>query len=159
MPSPWWWQRHVAPTSPSPLYFQGRTFPCKGDLFLVAIRHHCLSDQLATSIGINQEDRKGEQCSRLLNGCQHRFLTPREEGKTFRPSDCHVGEWEACTGSLPRCRCHNGRARSAGSQAGSGLLPLLEGTNRNLLFEQRSRSCGGEAMLTSCALGTQELIG
>jgi len=30
---------------------------------------------------------------------------------------------------------------------------------RNLLLQERSRSCGGEAALTWCALGTQEAIG
>ncbi len=40
-----------------------------------------------------------------------------------------------CGRSLPRCRCRNGHARSAGSQAGLGLLPLLEHADRNLLLK------------------------
>jgi len=43
-------------------------------------------------------------------------------------------------------------------KAGSGLIPLLECTDRNLLLQQRSRSCGGEAALTQFALRTQEAI-
>jgi hypothetical protein len=42
--------------------------------------------------------------------------------------------------------------------AGSGLIPLLEGADGNLLLEQRSRPCGGEAMLTQSTLRTQEAI-
>jgi len=48
--------------------------------------------------------------------------------------------------------------RSAGSQAGLGLLPLLERADRNLLLEQGSGSRRGEAALASFALGTQEAI-
>jgi hypothetical protein len=29
---------------------------------------------------------------RALEGCQNRFLTPVQEGKTFRPPGCHIGE-------------------------------------------------------------------
>ena len=43
-------------------------------------------------------------------------------------------------------------------KAGSGLLPLLEGADGNLLLEQGSRSRGGKAALTSFALGTQQPI-
>jgi hypothetical protein len=44
-------------------------------------------------------------------------------------------------------------------KAGSGLLPLLEGADRDLLLEQRSRSRGGEAALTLFALRGQQAIG
>ncbi|HEX6110269.1 MAG TPA: hypothetical protein VFZ02_12725 [Ktedonobacteraceae bacterium] len=43
-------------------------------------------------------------------------------------------------------------------KAGSGLIPLLEGADRNLLLQQRSRSCGGEVALTQFALRTLEAI-
>src|SRR5258707_5242042 len=43
-------------------------------------------------------------------------------------------------------------------KAGLGLLPLLEGADRDLLLEQGSGTRGGEAALTRCALGTQETI-
>lgn len=44
------------------------------------------------------------------------------------------------------------------SKAGLGLLPLLERTDRDLLFEQRSRSRRGEAMTIHFALRTQQAI-
>jgi hypothetical protein len=44
-------------------------------------------------------------------------------------------------------------------KAGSGLIPLLEGADGDLLLEQRSRSRGGEATLTLFALRGQQAIG
>ncbi len=43
--------------------------------------------------------------------------------------------------------------------AGSGLIPLLEGADGDLLLEQRSRSRGGEATLTLFALRGHQAIG
>lgn len=43
-------------------------------------------------------------------------------------------------------------------KARSGLIPLLEGADGNLLLEQGSGSRGGKAMLAQCALRTQETI-
>jgi hypothetical protein len=43
-------------------------------------------------------------------------------------------------------------------KARSGLLPLLEGADRDLLLELGSGSRRGEAALTSFVLGTQEAI-
>jgi hypothetical protein len=43
-------------------------------------------------------------------------------------------------------------------KAGSGLLPLLEGADGNLLLEQGSRSRGGKAALTLFALRGQQAI-
>lgn len=57
-------------------------------------------------------------------------------------------------GNRPLCRSLSGRARSAESQAELGLMPLLERTDRDLLLEQCSRTCGGEAVLTHFALRT-----
>jgi hypothetical protein len=60
-----------------------------------------------------------------------------------------------CTGNRPLCRRHSGRARSAESQAELGLIPLLERMDRDLLLEQCSRTCGGEAVPTRFALRTR----
>src|SRR2546427_11796326 len=43
-------------------------------------------------------------------------------------------------------------------KAGLGLLPLLERADRDLLLEQRSRSCGGDAMQPQFALRGQQAI-
>jgi hypothetical protein len=39
-----------------------------------------------------------------------------------------------------------------------GRIPFLERADGNLLLQQRSRSCGGKAALTTFALGTQQAI-
>jgi hypothetical protein len=44
-------------------------------------------------------------------------------------------------------------------KAGPGLLPLLEGADGNLLLEEHSRSRGGKATLSLCALRTQVVVG
>jgi hypothetical protein len=93
-----------------------------------------------------------------LESCQHRFLTPREQGKTFRPPGCDVGERKARTGSLPRCLSHTGPQIRL-EKARSGLIPLLERADGDLLLEQRSCSRGGEAMLTHFAMRGQQAIG
>jgi hypothetical protein len=43
-------------------------------------------------------------------------------------------------------------------KAGSGLLPLLERADRNLLLEQSSRSRGGNAAQTQLALGPPQSV-
>src|SRR5205823_8945679 len=43
-------------------------------------------------------------------------------------------------------------------KAGASLIPLLERANRNLLFEQSSRTRGGDAINTSSSLWPQEAI-
>ena len=43
-------------------------------------------------------------------------------------------------------------------KAGLGLIPLLERADRNLLLQERSRSCSGDAAQTQFALGTEEAI-
>jgi hypothetical protein len=43
-------------------------------------------------------------------------------------------------------------------KAGLRLIPLLEGADRDLLFEQRSRSRRGNTALSQFALRTQEAI-
>ncbi len=113
-------------------------------------------DHSRTVIGINQEERERQERACTLEGCQHRHLSPVEERQTFRPPGCDVGERKPCTGSLPRCPAHNGRARPDGSQTGAGLLPGLERADRGLLLEQRSGSRGGEAAQLQFALRTQE---
>jgi hypothetical protein len=43
-------------------------------------------------------------------------------------------------------------------KAGLGFIPLLEGTDGDLLFEQGSRTCGGDAMRALSSMRTQEAI-
>ena len=48
--------------------------------------------RLSTVIRINPQNRKREKRSRSLDGRQHGFLTPVQEGQAFRPASRHIGE-------------------------------------------------------------------
>ena len=124
---------------------------------LLAIADHHFIDELSTVVGIHPQDRKREQCLRSLEGSQHRFLTPVQRGKTFRPSGCYIGERQCiqvATLALAATMSHQIRFQ----KAGLGRIPFLERADGNLLLQKRSRSCGGKAALTTFALGTQQAI-
>ncbi|SRR6266568_1994015 len=133
--------------------FLRRPSPRERHLFLFTIGDHHFIDELSTVVGIDPQDWKGEQCPRSLEGSQHRFLTPIQKGKTFRPSSCYVGESQGVQVAALDIHATMGH-QVRFQKTGSGLLPLLEGADRDLLLQKRSRSRGGEAMLTSFALRT-----
>ena len=137
--------------------FQIRPSSREGDLFLFTIGDHDLIDELSAVIGINPQNRKREQRACALEGSQHRLLAPMQEGKAFRPAGGYVGERQRVqVTSLDVGATMGHQVRF--QKARSGLLPLLEGADRDLLLEQRSRSRRGEAALATFALGTQEAI-
>ena len=140
------------------IILQIRASPREGDVFLFAIGDQRLIDEFSTIVGINPQNRKGEQRSRSLDGCQHCFLTPVQEGQTFRPSGGYVGQGQRVqVASLDVGATMGHQIRF--QKTGSGLIPLLECADRDLLLEQGSCSRGGEAALTQFALGRQEAIG
>ena len=92
---------------------------------------------------------------------QHSFsplLLSVQEGQALRPPGGNIGERQG----VQVAALDIGATMShqvCFQKAGSGLIPLLEGADRNLLLEQGSRSRGGKAMLTSFALRGQQAIG
>jgi hypothetical protein len=58
------------------IVFQIRASPREGDVFLFAIGDQHFIDKLATVIGIDPQDRKGEERACPLEGSEDRFLTP-----------------------------------------------------------------------------------
>ena len=126
-------------------------------MFLFTKGDQHLIDEFSAVIGIDHQNRKREQCPCSLEGCQHRFLAPKQQGKTFRPPGCYISERQGIQVTALNVGTTMGH-QIRFQKTGSGLLPLLEGTDRNLLLEQRSRSRGGEAALTQLAQGTQEAI-
>ena len=79
------------------------------------------------------------------------FLTPMQEGQAFRPAGRYIGERQrvqvAALDVVPTMG-HQIRFQ----KAGSGLIPLLECADRDLLLQQRSRSrCGETALTLVCA--------
>src|SRR5258708_3321555 len=129
----------------------------KGDLFLFTIGDQDLIDELSAVIGINPQQGKREELPCALKGSYDRLLAAMQEGQAFRPASWYVRERQRVqVASLDICATMSHQV--CFQKAGSGLLPLLEGADGNLLLEQRSRPCGREATLTSFALGAQEAI-
>ena len=139
------------------IVFQMRASPRERNLFLFTIGDQHFIDEFSTVIGINPQDRKREERACALEGSQHRLLAPVQKGKTFRPPGRHIGERQRVqVAALDVCATMSHQVRF--QKAGLGLLPLLEGADGNLLLQQRSCSCRGEAALAQFALGTQEAI-
>ena len=99
--------------------------------------------RLTAIIRIDPKNRKGEKRSRSLNGSQHGFLTPVQEGQAFRPASRYVSKSQRVqVASLDdsSAMCNEIRFQ----KTGSAVIPILECADRNLLLEQGSRSRGGE---------------
>jgi len=126
----------------------------KGDLILFTIGYHDLIDTFSAVIGVNPQNGKREERACTFEGSQDRLLAPVQEGQAFRPASCYVGERQGIqVTALDVCATMGHQVRF--QEAGSRLLPLLEGADRDLLLEQRSGSRRGEAPLASFALGTR----
>lgn len=84
-------------------------------------------------------------------------MTAVQEGKAFGPPGRHISERQRI--QVASLDLGTAMSYQIGFQkARSGLIPLLEGADGNLLLEQGSGSRGGKAMLAQCALRTQETI-
>jgi hypothetical protein len=139
------------------IILQRWTTPRERQVFLFAMGDQHFIDELPTVVGIDPQDRKGEERPRSLKGSEDRLLAPMQEGQAFRPPSRHIGERQGVQVAALDVGATMGH-QVRFQKTGSGLLPLLECTDRNLLLEERSRSRGGKAALTQCALGTQEAI-
>ena len=116
------------------IVFQVRASPCESNVRLLAVDDHCLVDELSAVIGIYPQNGKRKQQACLLESCQHRFLTAVQQGKTFRPPGCDVGERQRVqVASLGVCPTMGHQV--CFQKAGSGLIPLLEGADGNLLLK------------------------
>ena len=79
---------------------------------------------------------KREQQAGLLESCQHRFLAPIQQGKTFGPPGCDVGERHGVQVTpLDVCATMGHQVRF--QKAGLDLAPLLERADGNLLLQER----------------------
>ncbi len=130
--------RHFSARGIALIIFQKRASPCERHLFLCTIGDQLFVDKLPTIIGIYPQDRKGEERSCALNGCQNRLLTAIREEKTFRPPSGHIGERQRV--HIASFDVHAAMGHQIRFQkAGLDLIPLLERADRNLLLQQRSR--------------------
>ena len=120
-----------------------RSPPGEGDLFLRTIRDQFLIEELPAIIGINAQNWERKEGSSALEGCQNCLSTAIQDGEAFGPScrDVREGESIQVTSlSLHTTMSHQIRLE----KAGLGLIPLLEGADRNVTFEQGARSRRGQ---------------
>jgi hypothetical protein len=80
-----------------------------------------------------------------------------QEGKAFCPACGHIGERQGIQETALSVFTTVGH-QVRFQKAGTGLIPRLERTDRNLLLQERSGSRCGEAALASFALRTQQTI-
>src|SRR5260221_6760754 len=70
------------------------TSPRKGDLFSLAVGEHFRINKLTPIVGVQAQQRKREQLTRAVERLDHRFLVMMEQGETFCPSSCYIGQGE-----------------------------------------------------------------
>jgi len=131
------------------IIFHAWASPCERQVFALTIRHYQVIDKLSSIVCVNPKQRKWEETPCALNGRENRFLALIEERKTFGPARCYIGHRQGVDKASGKA-CPSVHA-TMGDQigfhkAGLGLIPLLEGTNGYLPFEQGADSCGGDAM-------------
>ena len=106
-------------------------------MFAIGDQHFI--DELATVVGIDPQNRKREERACASEGRQDRLLAPMQERKAFRPSGGHIGERQRV--DIPSLDVSAIMSHEICFQkAGSGLLPLLEGADRDLLAWWRGRA-------------------
>src|SRR5260370_34916162 len=105
----------------------------KGDVFLFTIGYHDSIDELSTVIGINPQNGKREQPTCALKACQHRLLPALQEGQAFRPAGGYISERQRVqVAAIDVCATMGHQIRF--QKTWLGLIPLLEGADRNLLL-------------------------
>jgi hypothetical protein len=90
---------------------------------------------------IHSWDRKRKELSGLLQGGEYRLLAPREQRQTFGPSRGDIGERQGIQEAsfhVPTSMSHQIRFH----KAWLGFIPVLKGTNGDLVFKQASRFGG-----------------
>src|SRR5450631_264206 len=137
--------------------FETLTSSGEGDLFGFTIAHQKHIDKFASIIDIQPQDRKRKECSRLLEGRENRLWVLREQGKTFGPPGCHVGESQRVEGASLALSTRVGH-QIGFEKTRPGVIPLLEGPDGNLAFEQVSSLRGGTTARSGFVLGTQEAL-
>jgi hypothetical protein len=134
--------------------FHARASSREGEVFLLTIGHHCLIEEFRAIIGMHAEHGKREQALGMLDGSQNALRALREQGETFGPPGCHIGERQRpdkASRKTSSSVCATMGHQIGLHKAWLGFMLLLDGANGDLLFEQGSASCGREAMQPLCS--------
>lgn len=102
-------------------------------------------EKLAPVVGVESQERKWEQLLGTTERLNDDMLTALGQGEAFGPASGDVGEDKR----IEKAAFRTGAAMSdeiSLDKARSGIVPIGEGTNRNLMFEQAASFGGGAAM-------------
>jgi len=121
------------------------------------IGQQSLIDEFASIIGIQTQDRKGKERSCLLEGRKDSLWTLREEWETFGPASGNICKRQGIQGASLAV------STIVGDEIGFektrlSVVPPMEGTDGDLVFEQRSSLCRGKATRSERAMGAQEAL-
>ena len=123
----------------------------EGNLLGFTIAQQGLIDELPAIIHIQTQDRKRKERSRLLESRQDGLCALGTQRHTFGPSRGNIGEGQGTEKASLGLRPTMGHQICL-QKTRFFLVPLLERTDGNLLFEQGSRPGGGNAMNVSSTL-------
>src|SRR5258707_13195394 len=119
--------------------------PGKGNLFFLAIGQQDGIEKLATMTRIQAKHWKWQQITCPLKGHKDSFRAAIEQGEAFRPASSDVRQRQGVQIAAKHVAATM-RDQICFQKAGPIIVPLGKGTDGDLVFKQRSRLCGGNAM-------------
>ncbi len=129
------------------------TSPGEGNVCLFTKSQQFDIDKLRAIVRVKAEHRERKQVLGALEGCDDHLLTSVEQRQAFGPAGGNVsqgqGVQEQSIGLIAAVSDQVGFQKP-----GLDLIPLLEGANRDLLFEQRARSGRREPMAFLFVIGS-----
>src|SRR5450755_218631 len=129
----------------------------EGDLLTHTIGSHFFVDKLSTIVGIDSQDGKRKACPGTLESGQNRLRPTVEQGETFRPPGGDIGQRDGVeAATLQSSPTVDNQIHL--QEAWCGLIPLGEGADRDLLFQQGASLGGRKAMGVGVAMGLQKTI-
>ncbi len=129
----------------------------KRNVFLLTVGHHILIEELSAVIGIDAQYRERKERTCALDRCQHRLPAAVEKREAFGPARRNVREGQ-CVQVPSLCLYAAVGDQICFQKAGLRFIPVLKGTDGNLVFEQGSRSRGGHTMRMLLSRGAEKAI-
>src|SRR5439155_16242669 len=102
-----------------------------------AIRSHVFIDKLSSVIRIDPQNGKRKERAGALQGREHLLSSTVEQRETFRPPSGHIREGQRIKEVSFKVRTAMGYQVDF-QKTRFGLIPVLKGTNGDVLFQQRS---------------------
>jgi len=109
--------------------------PREGDPFLLTIGEKLLIDELAAIIGIQAQNRKRQARARMLQSGEDRLGAFGAQGEAFCAAGGNIRQGQGGEKATFKLRATMGH-QIGFQKARLHVIPLLEGANGDLLFEQ-----------------------